>query len=109
MPTKRVPLHRSLKPRRITPRAVALWRVIQEIEAEDGDRDWEDEGGRRREYLDARGELNLLLGIKPWQSSPARVHDPEPPKWMTAGNLLAADQWREAWKLRQALEAATSA
>lgn len=105
MTTKRTPIRRNVKPR-ITAEVLALWRKIQEIEAEGDDRAWEEEGGRRRECMDAHNELNQLLGIRSWQRNPAQVREPEPPKWMTAGNLLAADQWREAWKLRQAIEAA---
>jgi hypothetical protein len=54
MPSKRKPIKRAAK-RRITPEAVALLRRIVEIQ-EAGDT-WEEQGGRRREMLDATREL----------------------------------------------------
>jgi hypothetical protein len=54
----------------ITDQVVALFRKCCEIQ-KFGDEDfWAEDGGRRREYLDAAGELRRLLGLPPWSASP---------------------------------------
>ena len=72
MPTKRrVPKDRNPK---ITPEAVALFRLGLEIIEAGDDELWEEEGGRRREYLDADKRLCwVLLGLAPSEASPLDV------------------------------------
>jgi hypothetical protein len=54
----------------ITDEVVALFRKCCEIQKY-GDQDfWAEDGGRRREYLDAKSELHSLLKLPPWHASP---------------------------------------
>lgn len=41
--------------------------------------------------------------LRPWKAHPFDVGEPEPPAWMT--RETERQHWREAWELRQALEA----
>ena len=46
---------------------VALWKRGQEILATKAEQKWEEEGGRRREFLDLAVELHELLDRRPWE------------------------------------------
>jgi hypothetical protein len=46
---------------------VALWKRGQEILATKAEQKWEEEGGRRREFLDSAVELHELLDRRPWE------------------------------------------
>jgi hypothetical protein len=60
--TKRTPIARSTKTK-ITPRVVARKAVA--LQEEDGATNrWEEDGGRRREYLNLCHKLHLALGRK---------------------------------------------
>src|SRR5690242_1476622 len=100
MPTKRRPIARSTRPR-ITPELVELYRRCLEIIEAGQDEAWEDEGGRRRELLDAHVALMSGLGLRPWHYSPLWVSLDGPP-------APHADPERHALaqQLRRALEAA---
>jgi hypothetical protein len=54
----------------ITDEVVALFSKCCEIQKFGDEEFWAEDGGRRREYLDASGELHRLLGLKPWHASP---------------------------------------
>jgi hypothetical protein len=45
---------------------------------------WEDEGGRRREFLSACEQIQILLRIKPWEDGPWMAEAEEPPAWATS-------------------------
>jgi hypothetical protein len=65
MPTRRTPIDRRRV--QITPAMVALWKRGQEILATKAEQKWEEEGGRRREFLDLAVELHELLDRRPWE------------------------------------------
>jgi hypothetical protein len=56
---------------------VALFRRGCEILAAGDDERWEEEGGRRREFLDLASSLHRRLGLRPWQHDVFEV-DVEP-------------------------------
>ena len=85
---------------RITSEAVALFLLVEEIEAAGAGETWEDEGGRRREMLDAEVAMARLLELKPYNFLPTEVDTPEPPAWLHSGNH---DDWRDSYRLRQKL------
>jgi hypothetical protein len=78
----------------ITDGAVALFRLCEEIIAAGRDEKFEDEGGRRREYLDARRALDGAVGIKLWETSPVDAVRETPPDWMHH-NALQSAYWRK--------------
>ena len=67
MPTNRVRIKRAVRSR-VTDEAIALLRFCEEIVATGQDETFEDEGGRRREYLDAHVALDSAVGVKLWES-----------------------------------------
>jgi hypothetical protein len=87
---------------RVTDEAIEAFRLCEEIVAAGDDELFEDEGGRRHEYLEAHRALVCALGLKPWEASPVDV-DEEPCSW--SGNLYA-DSWSRAQELRRELLAA---
>jgi hypothetical protein len=80
MPTRRTPKVRNTRSS-ITPRAVYLFRLLIEIEDAEDDKFWEEDGGRQREYCDARVELHHLLGRDPAQVNVMDALDGEPPDY----------------------------
>jgi hypothetical protein len=67
MPTNRRPLTRQ--PRRaplISREMVDLFRRARAIQARGLDEKWEDQGGRRREFLTVTTDLHRALGRRPW-------------------------------------------
>ena len=66
MPNRRTPIDRGRRVQ-ITPAMVALWKRGQEILATKAEQKWEEEGGRRREFLDLAVELHELLDRRPWE------------------------------------------
>ena len=81
MPTNRTPVIPF--PRLVISEGVVnLWRRIQTIRRAGADEAWEDEGGRRREFLSATEQLSILLRIKPWEDDPHTAEAEEPPAWM---------------------------
>lgn len=101
MPTKRRPIGR--KPTtRITPELVRLYTRVRQIAEEEGENLhdlWEDQGGRRGEYLDAYWGLHFALGLAPWECNPTDVHDTDPNEPAPPGGQL----WRESWPKAQEL------
>lgn|SRR5512139_3520870 len=69
MPSKRTPTGRRSKAR-ITPEAVALFkRALALYDQQDA---WEEDGGRRREYLEVTCDLQDVLGPHPVARKRAR-------------------------------------
>jgi hypothetical protein len=59
IPTRRTPIDRGRRVQ-ITPAMVVLWKRGQEILATKAEQKWEEEGGRRREFLDLAGRLDMI-------------------------------------------------
>src|SRR6476661_1998894 len=66
MPTRSTPIDRGRRVQ-ITLAMVALWKRAQEILATKAEQKWEEEGGRRREFLDLAVELHELLDRRLWE------------------------------------------
>jgi hypothetical protein len=54
-------------PEALTSEMIALYRRARAIQRQGLDEKWEDEGGKRREYLTVSTDLHRLLGRKLWQ------------------------------------------
>jgi hypothetical protein len=67
----------------VTDEAVALFKRGLEIHRAGTQRDWEEQGGARREFLDVCVRLHALLGRKPWQADVLEIDSETPPAWMT--------------------------
>jgi hypothetical protein len=106
MSTKRTPRRRDFK-HRVTPEAMQLFDLCCAIQAAEDDDFWEDEGGRRREYLDARVRLREVVGLKPWDACPTDPDLDGPVPWyIPAGKLYSVKSWKLAGDWRAALKAA---
>jgi hypothetical protein len=64
MPSNRRPLKRNMRARRFTPEIVALFVRIEEIRNAGDDREWEEQGGRRREFSMRRTSCGMDLGSR---------------------------------------------
>jgi hypothetical protein len=93
---------------RITPEVLEVWQRLRAINRVKRWRErWEDEGGRRREFLDGEKRLATLLGL--WWGDyvlPLDATAAEPPDYMR-GNSDHSEQWRVAWAWRCAMIEAT--
>ncbi len=89
----------------ITDEAVALFRLCNEIAAAGQDENFENEGGRRREYLDAYRALSRAVGINFWEVSPLDAVQESPPDYMRQ-NPLQFGYWEKAWGARREILAA---
>jgi hypothetical protein len=69
MPTNRIRIKRAARSR-VTDQVVALFCKCCEIQKSGDEEFWAEDGGRRREYLDACRDLYSLLGLPPWHASP---------------------------------------
>jgi hypothetical protein len=98
MPVKR----RRAKARNatITDEAIQAFELCEEIAAAGLAEAWEDDGGRRDEYLTAHLSLHGELSLRSWEASPADVPDSGACPW--EGNLYAAS-WPKAQELRREL------
>ena len=54
-------------------------------------------------YMDLSRELDRLIGVKLWETSPLDTHSEAPPDYMSH-NPLQSEYWRKAWALRRELE-----
>ena len=88
----------------ITDQVVALFRKCCEIQKYGDEEFWAEDGGRRREYLNAKSELDSLLHLRPWEVSPVDVNGPECPRAAT-GNLWS-ESWPRGWAIRRDILAA---
>ncbi len=83
---------------RITREAIALFKRVEAMLDEGADEQWEEEGGHRREYLDALSELDRELRLRPWETSPVHVDESwDRPDW------ISPESWGKAMHLRRLL------
>jgi hypothetical protein len=81
MPPHRRPIQR-LPAVKVTPEAVELFRRGVEIMENDDHKFWEEDGGRRAEWLKISSDLEISLKLAPWETSPLDVTvDGTPPRW----------------------------
>jgi hypothetical protein len=103
MPSKRIPLRRNVR-LRVTPEAIRLFKLVENC-IETGDHEfWEDEGGRRRQYLDADRDLASIFGLHLGEISPCDLQlrlNAQMPKYMR--HLCSAETWPVAVEVRKAL------
>jgi hypothetical protein len=95
----------KLRTVQITDEAVALFRLCDEIIAAGQEDKFEDQGGRRREYLDANRALGNAVGIKFREVSPFDAVREAPPDYMEH-NPLQTGYWRKAHAMRREMLAA---
>ena len=84
----------------ITPEAVAAYaKIIALIHGPATNIDaWEEDGGKRREYLDLCHTLHIELGRKPWQATVDSTIDcDEPPPWLHRAHV---PDWLTAQAIR---------
>jgi hypothetical protein len=79
---------------RITDEQLRLYGWAMSIRDCDGDLEWEEDGGRRREFLNISGALHQLLGLQLWDTP-------------VTSDLVERDP--ASWPVRQALEEAAEA
>jgi hypothetical protein len=65
----------------VTPTAIALFRLCREIQDAGQQDTWEHQGGRAREYSNARVELHSLLGRLPADVNVMSAANPEAPSY----------------------------
>lgn len=103
MPSKRTPTGRRSKAR-ITPEAVALFkRALALYDQQDA---WEEDGGRRREYLEVTCDLQDVLGPHPVARKRARHPRAEQPPAYMAGDAKKLADYKRAVAIRRELEKA---
>jgi hypothetical protein len=103
MPVKlRRPKKRTMQ---ISDEAVEAFRLCEEITAAGLQDAWEDDGGRRDEYLTAHRSLLVALSLRPCEASPCDAPD-EGECPYDAGQLCWAASWPRAQELRRELQAA---
>jgi len=95
MPTRRTPIDRGRRVQ-ITLAMVALWKRGQEILATRAEQKWEEEGGRRREFLDLAAELHELLDRRPWEVDVFYVDAMKPSDDQEQGDWVGAAAARRA-------------
>ncbi len=81
----------------ISDEAIASFSLCQEIDAAGQYDEFEDKGGRRREYYDAHSTLHCELQLKPWEASPADVPDDGDCPYRNGAH------WDESWAKAQDL------
>ena len=99
MVTTRTPINRASKSQ-ITPECVEQFRVAKAIYDADQENEWEEDGGKRRAFLDACVALHTLLRRKSWQTDVVDTlgHDTLP------GYNVNEEDWRAARQIRIELE-----
>jgi hypothetical protein len=95
MPARRTPIDRGRRVQ-ITPAMVVLWKRGQEILATKDEQKWEEEGGRRREFLDLAVELHELLDRRPWEVDVFYVDAMRPSGDQDQGDWVGAAAARRA-------------
>src|SRR5262245_6587829 len=73
-----------------------LWKRGQEILATKAEQKWEEEGGRRREFLDLAVDLHELLGRRPWEVDVFYVDAMKPSDDQDQGDWVGAAAARRA-------------
>lgn len=112
MSTKRTPRSPG-KRTNISPEVVAAFKNAREIyDAGDASEVWEEQGGRRREYLEAKSVLHRMLKRRPWQVDLMDCDSDQPPGWIAKRGEaygMNARSWTEARQLRLSIERAVEA
>src|SRR3974390_1413536 len=108
MSTKRTPIGRPPHPQ-ITPAAMKAFLLVEEIRDAGQDEEWEEEGGRRRECLDAENVVDSELKLQPWETGPYDVDETARPTRWTKASAHEIDRWNKAVVLRRAIIAANKA
>jgi hypothetical protein len=105
MPTLRIPIGRDQKAGRITPEVLAAYRLVLKLFDDPNWDVWEEDGGVKDAFLDARIELDRLLGRKPWEASVTDTfgYDDEPPEYVLRDKHKIAD-WKKKQELRIELD-----
>jgi len=103
MTTTRRPIARNRKPR-ITPEAIEAYRRALKLYNHPKVDEWEEDGGCHREYLNALGDLQSLVGL---DGSEANVldtigADTVPQRFLVWKDLAAS--WPKAVEIRRELE-----
>ena len=95
----------------LTDYAVKLYRHLLDLCNEpDATGQWEEDGGKRRQYLDTCHELHTLLGRKPWQESvDDTIGCDVPPDWMVRQTPNRLADWASVREIRRALDGAVAA
>lgn len=85
---------------------IAQFQVLVEIWNGDDEVEWEEQGGRRREFCDLSTAIHRALGRKPWQTDiTSTLGQDTPPPWLPAARI---EDWHEARALRARLEQAAA-
>jgi hypothetical protein len=92
---------------KISDEAIEAFRTCETIVDAGLDDTFEDQGGRREEYLEAHLSLHRALGLKPWSASPADV--PDRGECTYDGSASWSASWAAAQELRRELLAAMKA
>jgi hypothetical protein len=111
LPTVRTPIKRAVRSRvtdearEVFARAVEVQGIYRACVRSEGCRSTSrnEHCAECREFLELNGELDRLLGIKPWETSPLDCDSEAAPDYMRASSLQSQD-WRKAWEMRCALE-----
>ncbi len=104
MSTKRKHIDRRRQPP-ITPQMLALFIRAREILHAGADEHWEEEGGRRREYLDTTRDLHSALNRHPWETCICdTIGQDQPPQWMRNDGEARLRDYAGAVELRRELE-----
>ena len=97
----------KMREHRITDEAVELWNRGNAIIESGDDAVFEEDGGRRNEYLEVLHGLSRALGLKLWHDDPFDVpSEGEPEEWMMQFPDRVAD-FKFVQGLRRALERAS--
>jgi hypothetical protein len=95
---------KKVRDTRITPEVLAVYRTARQLHDVADVESWEEEGGRRGEFLDACVKLHALLGRHPWQEDVIDTLDFEPPS-----NRQERTDWNVACAVLKQLEQAAAA
>jgi hypothetical protein len=104
MVTTRTPIKRGKQLARVTPEAIAAYRHA--LALHNKSKEWESEGGRRREYLDTCSLLHDLLGRQIWDEQILDTIGQDDIEDVPTGAYAPFDipSWKEAVTIRLELE-----
>lgn len=95
-----------MKKPKITDEVIRLYKAACAIEDTGAHERWEEDGGRRSEYLDLTKALHRALGLQSHVPSPLDAIGP-PPDWLTRPDDRA--DWRRSDALAERIEEAIEA
>jgi hypothetical protein len=106
MTSKRQPIARYRRPT-LTAEMVELFRQGREIQKAGASETWEEEGGRRAEFLDITKRLDIVLLRRGWHEvSVFDDLDGDPPAYMVARDGGTFNGWWTGQELQRELQAA---